>query len=322
MEGRRGGPGAVRAVTDTRRIGWRQGRAAAWAALALAGLCAAAPPRGPANTPGATLTPADNAMISFAGNASPTKIYEVAGLWLTLSSGAEREGVYHAVMNIRGPGASVFTDLGGPNTDGSAKFGVFRLDSGVKTPQIVFTSFTGGAHCCVRVDILSYDGLRWRRIEAGASNGGLLSLYEKHGDAAPALVFGDDRFVYAFASYAESRQPIRVFSFRAGRLIDVSEAWTYKPLYLAEMGKLRGDCEQHANGACAAFVADAARAGRFKEAWATMLASYDKSSQVFPTSCDVAEVQGACPDGRAHKFSSYPQALARFLADTGYRPRS
>jgi hypothetical protein len=85
------------------------------------------------------------------------------------------------------------------------------------------------------------------------------------------------------------------------------------------MTRLRGECEAHANGACAAFVADAARAERFKEGWATMLASYDKSSRVFPTACGVAKVRGVCPAGRERKFSTYPQALAWFLAATGYR---
>ena len=183
----------------------------------------------------------------------------------------------------------------------------------------MFTSYTGGAHCCVQVDILYYDGSDWRRVDAGASHSGLVGLSDKNGGGTPAMVFGDDRFLYAFAPYAESRQPIRVFNFSAGKLIDVSDTWRYKFLYQAEMARLRGECEAHGNGACAAFVADAARAGRFKEAWATMLASYDKSSQVFPAACGVAKVHGECPAGRERKFSSYPQALAWFLADTGYK---
>jgi hypothetical protein len=99
----------------------------------------------------------------------------------------------------------------------------------------------------------------------------------------------------------------------------VGAAWRYTPLYLAEMARLRGECEQHGNGACAAYLADAARAGRFKEAWAVMLASYDRSSQWFPTSCDVPQVRESCPAGHEHKFSSYPQALAWFLVDQGYK---
>jgi hypothetical protein len=299
-------------------IPWKEERARPWIATALAGLCFLAPIGGRANGGGAA-TPAAVAMINYAGKGSPPKVYKSAGLWLTLSTGEDGEGVYHAVLTIRGPSAQVFKALGPRNADGNAKFSVLRLDPGITTPQIVFTSYTGGAHCCIQVDILSFDGLRWRQVDAGASNSGILGLSARGGSGSPALVFGDDRFLYAFASYADSRSPIRVFSFRGGALIDVSQAWRYKPMYLAEMDKLRGECEQHGNGACAAYVADAARAGRFKEAWAVMLASYDRTSQVFPASCGVAEVQGSCPKGRERKFSNYPEALAWFLADTGYK---
>jgi hypothetical protein len=294
-------------------IRWRQNRAAPWIALALAGLYALAP------LGVLAATPAADALISYAGKDSPPKLYRVAGLWLTLSTVEDGDGVYHAVLSVRGPGAHVFTALAARNTDGKARFGVFRLDPGARTPQIVFTSSTSGAHCCIQVDILSYDGLRWRDADAGASNSGLLSLSDKVGSAPPALVFADDRFLCAFAACADSRSPIRVFNFERGQLIDVSAGWRYKPLYLVEIARLRGECEQHDNGACAAYLADAARAGKFKEAWAVMLTSYDRSSQWFPTSCDVAQVRGACPGGHEHKFTSYPEALARFLADKGYK---
>jgi hypothetical protein len=288
-------------------------RAGSWTSMAVAVLCLLCP------LAAAPASPVDNDMISFTGKASRPKIYKVAGLWLTLSADKDGDGVYHAVLTVRGPGANVFKALGPRNTDGNAKFGVFRLDRGVRTPQIVFTSYTGGAHCCIQVYILSYDGLRWRQVDAGASNSGIVNLSDKNRVGAPAVVFGDDRFLYAFGSYAESRSPIRVFNFEGGKLINVSNAWRYKPLYLLEMARLRGECEQHGNGACAAFVADAVRAGKFKEAWGVMLASYDKTSQAFPISCDVAQVQGSCPDAHAHKFLSYPEALAWFLAGTGYK---
>jgi len=302
-------------MAAARRVGWPKARTAPWIVGALAGLFGLAAPGAEAATPAA------EALIAFAGKGSPPKLYEVAGLWLTLSTGEDGDGVYHAVLNVRGPGAHVFTALGARNTDGKARFGVFRLDPGATTPQIVFTSHTSGAHCCIQVDIISYDGLRWRAVDAGASDSGLLSLSDKVGSAPPALVFGDDRFLGAFAAFADSRSPIRVFNFERGQLIDVGAAWRYKPLYLAEMARLRGECEQHGNGACAAYVADAARAGRFKEAWAVTLASYDRSSQWFPTSCDVPLVQESCPAGHEHKFSSYPQALAWFLADKRYTRR-
>jgi hypothetical protein len=307
-------------VAATKRPFLKEDRVGLRIALVLAACCTLAPLGGRGSGIVAAL-PAASTMISYAGKGSPPKIYRVAGLWLVLSTDKDGDGVYHAVLTIRGPGARVFKAQGPRNTDGNAKFGVARLDPGVTTPQIVFTSFTGGAHCCIQVDILSFDGLRWRQIDAGASNGGILSLFDKDGSGVPTLVFGDDRFLYAFAPYAESRSPIRVFNFEAGKLIDVSGAWRYKPLYLAEMTKMRGECEQHANSACAAYVADAARAGRFKEAWAVMLASYDRTSQVFPASCGVAEVQGSCPDGHEHKFPSYPEALAWFLAATGYKSK-
>jgi hypothetical protein len=73
------------------------------------------------------------------------------------------------------------------------------------------------------------------------------------------------------------------------------------------------------NGACAAYVAAAARLGKFAPAMkeAEMLAATGKDIEL-PISCRVAEVNGLCPAGMERKFFSFSDALRWFLRDTGY----
>ena len=137
----------------------------------------------------------------------------------------------------------------------------------------------------------------------------------------------DDRFLYAFTSYADSMAPPRIMSALRGRAVDVSTRPAFRRFFENAMADARRECSDPsdgriANGACAALVASAARLGRFEEAWQLMLREYDRDAEwSYPGGCRVAEVVGECPEGERIEYGSFPEALRAHLIETGYIER-
>jgi hypothetical protein len=94
-------------------------------------------------------------------------------------------------------------------------------------------------------------------------------------------------------------------------------------LFLAEMAKAEILCRNPdpptSAGACAGFVADAARAGRLDAAWRIMLKVHKPDPNYeLPKICKDRLV-GFCDDGRP--YTSYPVALEALLKQEGYIPK-
>ena len=86
-------------------------------------------------------------------------------------------------------------------------FDVFPIDPANSAKDLMFSWFTGGSHCCARVLVASLIGGEWRVADFGRWDGGWLANrpVDLNGDGVPDFVFYDDRFRYAFASYAGAR---------------------------------------------------------------------------------------------------------------------
>ena len=212
----------------------------------------------------------------------------------------------------------------------SATFGIARLDPGNPVPQVILQSYSGGMHCCDVTKILELTGKGWKVIKVGGEDAidrhwgkpeGLLADIANDGQLE--IIVSDIRFDYAFTSYNGSWLPPRVFEVRNGKLLDVSGETNFSKIFRADMNAARKGCLQHDNASCGAFVADATRLGKFDAAWTTMLQNYDKkTSWAYPFSpCEVARVGYVCPVGTLHKFSSFPDALAYFLAHADFVSR-
>lgn len=250
------------------------------------------------------------------------KSYSIADMMLMLSSRKTPEGEVVPVLHVKAPSGEEYDAVGevGFNT-ASADIGVGKLDPVSKTNQIIFATYTGGAHCCTNVRVLELIGGTWEELAVGTFQGGGLTEFPKdiNGDGTLDIVATDDLFAYAFASFAESFLPPRVFNVVSGSVIEVSKEQQFSNLYRADMQAAQKECLSHNNGACAAFVADASRAGLHDWAWQVMLSNYDANSHWdFPTKCLVPTVNRTCPKGQEYKFTNFPDALDWFLSDTGY----
>lgn len=207
------------------------------------------------------------------------------------------------------------------------KIGVGTLDRR-GTRFVYFQSFTGGAHCCnaVQAAVIGPRGIRV--IQIGSFDGGPEEAFPRDldGDGNVDFVQGDDAFLYTFSSYAGSMAPPRIFNLAGGRVVDVSARPGFRRLFRDAMNRARPNCVQQEgerNGACAGYVASAARIGHFDAAWAVMLRSYDRHSDwELPTGCRVAlDANGQCPPDAVIRYANYPDALRAFLVEQGYLPR-
>ena len=95
------------------------------------------------------------------------------------------------------PGATVVTGLENGKTAFSfkttddfdhmgAKAGMLKLDPGSETPQLVFTRYSGGAHCCTSTWIVTKPkgAAAWTMVDAGTIDGGGYGYEDLDGDGS------------------------------------------------------------------------------------------------------------------------------------------
>ncbi len=200
---------------------------------------------------------------------------------------------------------------------------MIQLDVRSPDRQLLFASFSGGAHCCTSLTMLERAASAWRRTDLGEWDGETPALpNDIDGDGRKEFVFRDQSFLYTFDSYAGSWAPPIVMTVAGGRMRDVSDQARFRPVYQRELADARKACAEQSNGACAGYVALAARAGQLDEAWAFMLRSYDQQADwTYPTACRV-RTAGACPAGAEQAFATFPESLQWFLGEQGYTTSS
>ncbi len=190
-------------------------------------------------------------------------------------------------------------------------------------PLEMLQSFTGGAHCCNHVQVAGKWNGKLKAVDLGTFDGDYIEVPKDiSGDGLPDFKVFDNNFLYAFASYASSYAPSRILNLISGKVVDVSTSTTFNKSYLEEMKRAgqacsAGETGDERNGACPAFLANAARLGSLNSAWRIMVESYDASSdRDFPTGCAVDSEP--CPASQKIVYKSYPEALLAFLKRLKY----
>ncbi|MDP3870411.1 DnaJ domain-containing protein [Phenylobacterium sp.] len=279
------------------------------------GLALASPPAG------ALVRPAGQ-MIEWDEQETPgTTVFAIDGVVITLSGrtqGTDRL----TVLNIRGPeGPAIeLTELAAFD-HAAAEFAVGDVDMGTPTPEVIVTTFSGGAHCCVTIRVLDYIDGAWKTIQVAVQDGSEIGTFptDRDGNGRPEFELLDGSFLYAFTAYAMSWAPPLYSELHNGELQDVSGGKGFRKQYERYMSQAQAECAKRENGACAAFVAAASRVGKSDWAWPIMLASYDPQSDWSnPTGCRLPIGQGTCPTGSEVTFPTYPEALRAFLGAQGY----
>lgn len=198
-----------------------------------------------------------------------------------------------------------------------------RLDPAIASPQFVFTAFTGGAHCCTETRFITQAGEAWRVVEGEILDAGGYWFEDIDGDGIYEILSADNSFYYAYASYADSRAPIRIHVLRDGVLLDVTNDPKYESLRRQKIHAMEFEMTNNSelatsNGFLAAWVATKALVGELDEAWARMMGTYNSSSDWPLSECMVElDAKGLCPPGKEIALS-YPSALRKHLEKSGY----
>jgi hypothetical protein len=125
-------------------------------------------------------------------------------------------------------------------------------------PDVVLTLFSGGAHCCSVAQIFRYDPatMAYVKFERNFRDPGF-QVKDLAGDGHFEFESANDAFAYEFTAFAASGMPIQIFTFSAGKFIDVtrsypklirSDAALWLRLFKRNIG--------HGDGVLAAWAAD------------------------------------------------------------------
>ncbi|MEC9368403.1 MAG: hypothetical protein VX871_06885 [Pseudomonadota bacterium] len=198
---------------------------------------------------------------------------------------------------------------------------IAEMDPGNPYPEVVFSSYTGGAHCCSGTRILasSPDGKSWRVVEAGHFDGGPLLVDDADNDGRAEIVERDNQFLYAFGCYACSRAPLKIERLDKGKLIVVSRETSFadrQRQYLKSMIE-RAEPDMDINAFLAGYVAQKVLIGEGPQAIALMRQHFDRDAGIDYEQCSIAlDKEGNCK-GKMLKLD-FAAALEHFLKTSGY----
>ena len=196
-----------------------------------------------------------------------------------------------------------------------------QLDS-AGTPYVLVNTFGGGAHCCGEIELFLVHPDRIEYVDLQVSEDGfdLPDVRDVDRDGMVDFIVSDQAFINRFTSWAQGRVPPRILNVVGGEVRDVSTREGFRPLFAKAARELRQECLHpegiSPNGACAAYVAAAGRAGSFKKAWAEMLAAHDKDSKE-GLQCRLHMPDESCPRSELN-YANYPDALRAFLRERGF----
>ena len=183
---------------------------------------------------------------------------------------------------------------------------IVELDNTNQAPEVLFSSYSGGMHCCTAITIFSQDKHEnWQHTNLDGIDGYPFGATTIDGVDENVIVLRDGRFLYEFAAYALSVAPDRIYTLEEGKLVDISDRDILIPYFKKQASlldeQLANSEVQEKNGFWAGYVATKARAGEFDQGWDTMLANYDRDS-TWP-------LEG---------YDNFPEALKDFLSEHGY----
>ena len=98
------------------------------------------------------------------------------------------------------------------------------LDGNAK-PEVIINTFSGGAHCCTALNIYSWDGNKFIKLETGFMDGEGGTFQDLDGDGKLEFITSDNSFLYRFSSYAASFPPSQIYALRNGKLEDVTRRY-------------------------------------------------------------------------------------------------
>jgi serine protease Do len=206
------------------------------------------------------------------------------------------------------------------------KAAVAKLSAQSPLPQVVVTNYTGGAHCCTMTSILSRDTEQaaWSKTKGEILDGDGYWFEDLDGDGSLEMMSVDNRFLYAFDSYAGSVAPIKIGKYQNGKIEDVTDTPAMHSRLVQDLAaiefeaKLRPEIWKE-NGFLAGWMASKIRLGEGDAAWKKVARNMKDDIGFGPQICKSGQKIEDCP---SDQLKSVPilKGLATFLKESGYVP--
>ncbi len=198
---------------------------------------------------------------------------------------------------------------------------IAAMDPANDIPEVVFSSYSGGAHCCTQVTVATKlkDGT-WKAVDMGEWDGGGDYLEDANGDGLAEFVTVDQRFLYAFDCYACSAAPLTIQTVRGGEIVDVTRDPSFQPKLRKWAKALEGWRQSNGEfqpGFYAGWIAAKSLVGEGPEAWAAMMKAYDPAKDDGVETCRDTGLFGEC-NASQRVTVPFPKALKAFLDANGY----
>lgn len=232
-------------------------------------------------------------------------------------------------VTVRAPGIRPVTVATDPQSE-YARIAVVRFDRRDPRPGVIVESQSGGSGGELTVRLLlpvgdGYRALPMVRRGGGSFEGQIADFpVDRSGDGRIDLILEDGAFDSTFGCNACTPRPPRVFAVIGGVPTDESDDPALRSVFATDMKRLAPGClsnRQSRNGSCAAYVADAARAGQVPAAWAAMLRHYEHGVDVWQSCDSYLPAKHACKPGHETRYRDFPESLRAFLIRAGYLRR-
>lgn len=141
--------------------------------------------------------------------------------------------------------------------------GLVKLEQWRDVEHLLFTNFTGGAHCCIEARVVDFSNDPPVLIDVGTFDTGTVEPKDIDGDGYRELAVPDERF-RAFDSYAGSFPPLLIYAISEQKLADVTRDGRFAQLHKWMFDRQAAACGTEARlapGACAGLLGTAAVLG-------------------------------------------------------------
>lgn len=192
-----------------------------------------------------------------------------------------------------------------------------HIDPSSPQPEVIASSYTGGAHCCERIQIAAVqpDG-SWTVSEMGLYDGGY-SVYDPNGDGVGEIEVVDQSFLYTFDCYACSYPPSLYYTITDGQLVSLSTRADLTNTYagaLLDFDSLQSMADEP--GRVAGWAAVRARLGEGEQALAEIEAQGIAASSTYEI-CVGGGPAYDCPEDNRRQVG-FAEYLRNHLVEQGY----
>jgi hypothetical protein len=146
-------------------------------------------------------------------------------------------------------------------------------------PEIMVDLFTGGTHCCTYSQIYRFDAAigNYQAMQHKWGNS-FYQLVDFDQDGRPEFQSRDDRFTGKFTSYAASANPLQIWRFEQGKMVDRTKEYGLQveasaSQHLLALQRVSGR-PSDAKGVIAAYMADRYSLNQGGDSWKLMETLY------------------------------------------------